>query len=376
MDWGRSMVLLSGLILLPSWGAAVLPASLKEPLDAVRAVGPEGRGNEAAGAAVLVLSAANADAIPALLESMDGANDYALNWLRSAVEAIVQREGAAGHPLPLDALETLLRDRSHEPRARRMAYELIRREDPARAARLLPEFQNDPGAELRRDAVSELARAAALKASGGDRAGAVEAYRRALGFAREADQIDGLAKSITDLGETVDLREAFGWVTRWKVIGPFDNTGGAGFGQGFPPETGIEASGEFEGKKGRVQWQDFETKDDHGLVDFNGPLSPLKEVTAYAWTEVWSDRARPVQIRLGCKNGWKVWLNGRFIFGRDEYHRNMEMDQYRLPVELKAGRNTLLVKCCQNEQTEDWTKEWEFQLRITDPEGTPVRSSR
>ena len=47
----------------------------------------------------------------------------------------------------------------------------------------------------------------------------------------------------------------------------------------------------------------------------------------------------------------KVWLNGRFVFGRDEYHRNMEMDQYRLPVELKSGRNTLLVKCCQNEQT-------------------------
>jgi hypothetical protein len=376
MEWFRGFAALGWALVLPTLWAAALPPSLQEPVGVVRAVGSEGRGNEAASAAVLVLSAANAEAVPALLESMDGANEYALNWLRSAVEVIVQRETTAGHPLPLGALETFLRDRSHEPRARRMAYELIRREDATRAARLLPEFQNDPGAELRRDAVSELARAAALKASGGDRAGAVEAYRRALGFAREADQIDGLAKSLADLGTTVDLREAFGWVTRWKVIGPFDNTGGAGFSQAFPPESGIEAAGEFEGKKGRVQWQDYETQDDHGLVDFNRPLSPLKEVTAYAWTELWSDRARPVQIRLGCKNGWKVWLNGRFVFGRDEYHRNMEMDQYRLPVELKAGRNTLLVKCCQNEQTEDWTKEWEFQLRITDPEGTPVRSSR
>lgn len=342
----------------------------------IRAVGPEGRGNERASAALVALSSANAEAIPALLESMDGANEYALNWLRNAVEAVVQREKAAGHPLPLDALETILRDRSHEPKARRMAYELIRQGDPARAGRLLPEFQNDPGAELRRDAVTELARGAALKASSGDRAAGVETYRRALGFAREADQIDELAKALTDLGATVDLRDAFGWVSRWKIIGPFDNTGGAGFGQAFTPETGVEPTGELDGKKGKVQWQDYETKDDHGLVDFNRPLSPLKEVTAYAWTEIWTDRARPVQIRLGCKNGWKVWLNGRFVFGRDEYHRNMEMDQYRLPVELKSGRNTLLVKCCQNEQTEDWTKEWEFQLRITDSEGTPVRSSR
>ena len=376
MEWVRGWLALSCVVFVPSLGAADLPAPLKESVVILRAVGPEGRGNEEARGAVLALSGSNAQAIPGLLESMDGANEYALNWLRNVIEVVVHREKTAGQPLPLDAMETFLRDRSHEPKARRMAYELIRRVDPARAGRLLPEFQNDPGAELRRDAVSELARGAALKASGGDRAAAEEAYRRALGFAREADQIDELAKALTDLGATIDLRDAFGWVSRWKIIGPFDNTGGAGFGQAFPPETGIDPAGELEGKKGKVQWQDYETKDDHGLVDFNRPLSPLKEVTAYAWTELWSDRARPVQIRLGCKNGWKVWLNGQFVFGRDEYHRNMEMDQYRLPVELKAGRNTLLVKCCQNEQTEDWTKEWEFQLRITDPEGTPVRSSR
>lgn len=376
MEWVRGWLALSWVVFLPSMGLAALPAPLQESVAILRAVGPEGRGNEEARGAVFALSGANAQAIPGLLESMDGANEYALNWLRNVIEVVVQREKTAGHPLPFDSMETFLRDRSHEPKARRMAYELIRSVDPARAARLLPEFQNDPGAELRRDAVSELARGAALKASGGDRAAAEEAYRRALGFAREADQIDELAKALTGLGATIDLRDAFGWVSRWKIIGPFDNTGGAGFGQAFPPETGIDPAGELEGKKGKVQWQDYETKDDHGLVDFNRPLSPLKEVTGYAWTELWSDRARPVQIRLGCKNGWKVWLNGQFVFGRDEYHRNMEMDQYRLPVELKAGRNTLLVKCCQNEQTEDWTKEWEFQLRITDPEGTPVRSSR
>src|SRR6185436_3406270 len=85
-----------------------------------------------------------------------------------------------------------------------------------------------------------------------------------------------------------------------------------------------------------------------------------------------SERAQPVELRLGGKNSWKVWLNGKYLFGRDEYHLNEEIDQYRMPVQLEAGRNTILVKVCQNAQTEDWAEEWEFQLRVTDSLGTPI----
>jgi hypothetical protein len=62
--------------------------------------------------------------------------------------------------------------------------------------------------------------------------------------------------------------------------------------------------------------------------------------------------------------------------GRDEYHRGAEIDQYRLKAELGPGRKVILVKVCQNEQKEDWTKEWEFQLRITDALGAPIASAR
>ena len=42
----------------------------------------------------------------------------------------------------------------------------------------------------------------------------------------------------------------------------------------------------------------------------------------------------------------------------------------------QAGKNALLVKLGQNEQVEDWTIEWEFQLRVTDALGTPIRPLR
>ena len=110
------------------------------------------------------------------------------------------------------------------------------------------------------------------------------------------------------------------------------------------------------------------------MVDFNEPYGALKEVTGYAQTEFISASARPAELRLGCKNAWKIWLNGELVFGRDEYHRGMRIDQYQLPVQLRKGANTILVKACQNEQKEEWTVQWQFQLRGWDATGTAIHS--
>jgi hypothetical protein len=362
------------LALLPATMAAP-DAGLAESLSVLRAVGPEGRGNDAAGAAWRRVAAVPAGAIPQVLVAMDTANDYALNWLRSAVDAVVQRELASGASLPVEALQAFLKDTSHHPRARRLAFELIRRAKPDTARAMLPEFLEDPGVELRRDAVQQRIHAAEVLAAT-DKPSAVSGLRDALGHAREADQIDDIAKRLKDLGDPVDLRKTFGWVTRWKLVGPFDNTGGAGFAKAYPPEQAIDTTAELDGKKGKVRWGDHETRNDYGVVDFNGPLGTLKGAAAYALAEFWSKTERPAQVRLGCEVGWKVWVNGEFVFGRDEYHRATEIDQYRLPVTLKAGKNLILVKCLQNEQTEDWAVEWQFQLRVTDEQGTPITSAQ
>lgn len=363
-----ALLVLAGSLALP----AALPPPLAEDVRQVRAVGPEGQGHAAAGPAGRRLARAEPAHLPDLLAAMDGANDYALNWLRAAVESIA---GRAGRQLPVPGLTAFLADRQHHPRARRLAYELLRTADPAAAARLLPGFLDDPANELRRDAVQQLADQA-RETAGRDQPAARATLRQALASARDVDQIEALARQLGELGEKVDLRQTLGWVTRWKVAGPFDNTGGAGFDRVFPPEQSADPAAEMDGKSGRVKWQDLETRHDYGLVDFNQPYTPLKGVTGYALAEFWSDTPRPAEIRLGCKNGWKVWLNGRLLFGRDEYHRGAEIDQYRMAAPLQAGRNVILVKCCQNEQTEDWTKEWEFQLRVTDAQGTPIRSTR
>lgn len=371
-----SLWLLSALALgLQSATLAAAAPSLKASLKSLRSVGPEGLGNEPAKSAWRRVASIEASSLPLVLESMDGANDYALNWLRSAVDAVAQKATVSGRPLPVETLHRFLRDRTHHPRARRLAFELIRSVQPEMARSLLPEFLDDPAPELRRDAVQQRCDAAEAKVAL-DKAIAIVEYRKALAFAREADQLDSIAKKLKELGSPVNLSRTFGWVTAWKLIGPFDNTTGVGFSRPYPPETSLDLSSEFEGKTGRIKWAPYETTDDYGMVNFNAPLGTLKGVVGYAAAEFWSKSARPVQIRLGSQNGWKVWVNGKPTFGRDEYHRASEIDQYRMPVMLVPGRNFILVKCLQNEQTEDWAAEWQFQLRVTDEQGTPLLSSQ
>ena len=104
----------------------------------------------------------------------------------------------------------------------------------------------------------------------------------------------------------------------------------------------------------------------------NLPYGMIKEVVSYAYTEYDATESRKAELRLGGKNAWKVWVNGKFIFGRDEYHRGKRIDQCSLPIDLKKGTNTILVKVCQNEQEQSWTKDWDFQVRISDATGAAI----
>lgn len=361
------------ILLATASGPGTVAADSSPQIRILRDVGPEGRGNAAASVALTELARLGADELPRILAGMNGADPVARNWLRAAAEAIATREATAGKALPVAELEKFLLDQANDPRARRLAYDWIARTDAPRAGQIIVGMLDDPAPELRRDAVQRLLDEAANFRAGANPAGAAARFRIALAAARDVDQIEAAAKALRDLGQTVDLPRVFGWLREWQVIGPFDNTGRQGFARVFPPEElAFDPAAAFDGTTGRVRWQPLVSTNEYGLVDLNKPYGPLKEVAGYTRTLLHVDRAQPAELRLGCKNAWKIWLNGRYVFGREEYHRGAEIDQYRLPVQLRAGPNEILVKICQNEQKEEWTVEWEFQLRVTDPTGNPI----
>ncbi|SKA97860.1 hypothetical protein SAMN02745166_02631 [Prosthecobacter debontii] len=365
-------------VLLPLFlllATSVWANSLKAPLEEIRAVGKEGAGNEKATAAWQALTQADPATLPEVLAGMNGANPLAENWLRAAVGVIADK-ALEQKTLPVKAVQAFLDDTKNSPTARVVAFDLIQRAEPELAEKITPSLLEDPSSELRRHPVAKLTEAGDEALAQDKKDAALAAYQQAMNSARDEDQIKALAKKLKDLGQPVDLPKHFGFLMSWKVIAPFPNVERKGFDTVFPPEKEIKLDASYPGKTGDVKWQEFTSQDDYGMIDFNKPFTMLKEVTGYAYTEFDSAEERDAQIRLGCKNGWKVWLNGELLFARDEYHRGAKLDQYKLPVRLKKGKNAILVKLCQNEQTEQWTVEWQFQLRVCDATGTAIAEAK
>jgi len=346
-------------------------------LAKLREVGPEGKGHRAASDAWSKLARSDAQQLPTILAGMDGAELLAANWIRAAVDAIAERQLATGGKLPTAELERFVKDTRHNPRARRLAFEWISRVDTTAPDRLIPQMLDDPSVELRRDAVARLLdEAAKLKADEKPEAKEKTAavYERALIAARDDDQIKLASEELKKAGRSFDLPRHFGFLMQWKLIGPFDNKEKKGFAVAHPPEEKVDLEATYPGSQGEVKWTDLSTSDDYGVVDLNKGLGKLKGSLIYAAATFQSSSRKPVEIRVGTPNAYKLWLNGKLIGQANVYHANVKVDQYISRAEMQSGRNVLLVKLCQNEQTEDWAADWKFQLRVCDATGTAILS--
>ena len=350
------------------------PAQTTESLLArIRAVGKEGKGNEDAIAALQQLTRQGPEVLEDVLRGFEGASPLAVNWLRGGFEAIADRTLKTGKPLPAVQLEAFVRETRQNAFARRLAYEWLLKVDPSAEQRLLPGMLDDPAGELRRDAVAQLIKAAQEQLEKNDKSAATAGFQKALTHARDRDQVQLVAGQLKKLDVDVDLTRHFGYITRWMVIGPFDNTANKGFYAPFPPEKGFDLKASYDGKKGKVQWKEHITKEKMGAVDFNKLIEHLlKGATAYAYTAVVSPTERAVELRATSNNAIRIYLNGKEVYFRDEYHHGTRMDQHVGKGTLKAGRNEILVKVCQNEQTDSWAELWSFQLRICDHLGGAV----
>jgi hypothetical protein len=361
------------LVTFAAWASPVHAADdAASAIATLRAVGSKGEGSKAAVAASKVAAALPVERLPMLLAGLDGANPIAANYLRGAIDAIAERRLDSGGRLPAEALEKFVLDSSHDGRARRLAYELLGRVDPSVEQRLMPKMLNDPSLELRRDAVALRIAAGKAKQDAGEVAAAKTMFAEAFAASRELDQVRDLAERLKKLDQRVDLPKHFGFIMTWRLIGPFDNTKQSAFDKAYPPEQKIDLAATYRGKLGEVAWKSYTTTDEYGVVDLTKALDKHKGAVVYATAEVESAAARECDVRIGCINANKVWLNGKYLGGRDVYHTGMEVDQYVYRGQLQAGKNVVLVKVLQNEQSDDWAQNWMFQLRICDRVGTPV----
>jgi hypothetical protein len=375
----RSVMLGMCVVLtLAGWAGLVIaeePTPLAAALKTLRAVEPMGRGNDEAARAWQQVAGADAGKLPTMLAALDGASPLAANWICAAIDAVAERQLAGGGKLPAADLEAFVNERTHDPRGRRLAFEWLARFDATAPDRLIPAMLDDPSLEMRRDAVARaLDAAAALAKANND--GAAPAYRRALTSARDLDQVKLASEELKKLGQPVDLSRHFGFVIGWQLVGPFDNKDKRGYPIVYPPEehpgARIDPAATFPAGDAKLPWVKHVTADEYGSVDLNQVLGKHMGVVGYASAEFVADKAQNVELRLGCENAHKLWLNGQQISAAEVYHSNVRMDQYVARGVLKPGINVILLKVCQNEQTDSWAQDWKFQLRVCDAAGTAV----
>ena len=153
----------------------------------------------------------------------------------------------------------------------------------------------------------------------------------------------------------------------WWIIGRFDNTGGIGYNSVYIPEdaTQIDTDTEYDGIDRRVNWQKQADDTGDGFVNFGSIFDKNTNWnTAYAWTTVDSPNDRKAELRFGSGTQAKLWVNGEKVFTHRETHIP-GMDQDTIPVTLKTGKNSILVKVCSEMST------FGFYLRLTDMDGGP-----
>ena len=173
-----------------------------------------------------------------------------------------------------------------------------------------------------------------------------------------------LEHGLTEKAATYINKAGFIAESAWLTLGPFDNTEGVGHNTVYIPEdaTQVDTTAKYDGADGQVSWKKLNDRMLDGFVDFGQDVNWR---TAYAWVTITSPNERKAQLRFDSDDQGKVWLNEKKMYAHRRRNRGAVMDRRTIPVTLRSGKNSILVKVC-NE-----TSSWGFYLRIIDTDGKP-----
>jgi len=179
-------------------------------------------------------------------------------------------------------------------------------------------------------------------------------------------------------GEELSTRQSFSLfpsIPGWQIVGPFDNPANVSLDTVFPPEQEVDLAATYEGVgEEEIAWREvsatpgpsFGVSDDF-LVKLHDVFGEHNE-DAVAYAAVWvdSETAQEASLAIGSDDGVAVWLNGVEVH-RNAIGRPYAPRQDRVPIQLIAGRNQLLLKISQG------TGGWEFCAWIENAERKPLR---
>jgi putative heme-binding domain-containing protein len=174
---------------------------------------------------------------------------------------------------------------------------------------------------------------------------------------------------------TSEIRYAFdsGIITKWKVLGPFENVWGAV----HPPEDQtlkaggkVDLSAKYHNAEGNnVGWREVSGTQQDGTVNLGKFFKTEGMVCAYAYTEIESPTDADAKLHCGSDDQIALWLNGAKVhdFGAS---REMNPESDEVLLHLKAGTNRLFAKVGNLSAT------WQFAARVPGLDGTKFTPSK
>ncbi len=161
------------------------------------------------------------------------------------------------------------------------------------------------------------------------------------------------------------------WLRNWLLCGPFpvrtvvegasDLYHLPGFQNDFLEAHGGEKN--LKVKAGQIEkyeqtsatWFTFTSND--SIIDLDEAISKREFMVAYGFREIESPKDQVVFLALGTNDGGRLWVNGEQVWDFPE-PRGLAPDNDLIPVLLKKGRNTILLK------VEERGNKWGFCMRF------------
>lgn len=157
----------------------------------------------------------------------------------------------------------------------------------------------------------------------------------------------------------------------WYVAGPFAGGVEESHAKALPPERDASLDERYESGDGAtIAWAPLPVaaRREDGGFDLGAVFGGASR-TAYVQTRVRAARAGPARLLVGSDDSVRAWLNGREVLDR-KVLRGCRPGEDQVPVALREGENTLLLKVCQASGA------WGFAASFDDGAGRPVDGLR
>ena len=175
------------------------------------------------------------------------------------------------------------------------------------------------------------------------KAGAREVYLKVALLSPDERQIRRAQTERKKLGATGNLAQQVGFITRWRVCGPFPNGNNSFFSAKLPVEadpSALARPASWGGAERR--WKPLQVADTAGVVDLAQLFGKEANTGALLHARVVVKEGCTALLKLGYEEGCVAYVNGQRVHGRAG--ARFRVDDQRAKAVLKPGANDILLK--------------------------------